>query len=120
MGFNSNKVVDNIDLLIPDEDELTTYERTQLEKEFIFDEVMSEMGRGKEFSVNILIASVGLIFATIIVFGIKIHFNNKIYELSRDLNTLFSEKEKLKEENTVLRMKLEREKYFNEIESEIF
>jgi hypothetical protein len=120
MGFNSNRIVDKIDLLIPDDEELTTYERTQLEKEFIFDEVMYETRRGKEFSVNALISSIALIIVALFVFGIKIHFNNRIYDLSRDINYLSDEKERLFEENIALRMKLEKEKFFNDIESEIF
>jgi hypothetical protein len=120
MGFNSNRVIDKIDLLIPDEEELTAYEKSQLEKEFILEEVMSEMGNNKEFSMNALIGSVALLFVMLSIFGFKIHFNNRIYELSRDINSLQEEKNYLQEENSVLRMKLEKEKYLSEIESEIF
>jgi hypothetical protein len=112
--------LEKIDLLIPDEDDLSTFERNQIEKELILEEVMSEMGKGKEFSLTALIGSVAFLFTILSIIGMKVHFNNKIYTLSREIASLKHERNFLLEENSVIKMKLEDERYRSEIESQIF
>jgi hypothetical protein len=119
MEFGGGQL-ETIDLLIPSEDDLSAFEKNDIEREFILEEVMSDMGKGKEFSLVALIGSIALLFALLFIFGLKVHFNNRIYQLSRDISNLKSEKEFLMEQNSVIKMRLEKEKYRNEIESQIF
>ena len=108
-----------IDLLIPDEASLLL-DQNQIEKELILEEIMFDMGRGNEFSVTTLIKTIIVLFATVFIFGIKIHFSNIVYELSRDISRLKSERNYLNEQNSILKMKFERQKFKSDIVDAIF
>jgi hypothetical protein len=118
MDFHQQLDLD-IDLLIPDEESLIS-NQNQIEKELILEEIMSEMGRGNEFSVTTLITAVIMLLIVVTIFGIKIHFSNKIYKLSREIYILKSEKNLLNEQNSVIRMKLEQQKFKTDVVDAIF
>ena len=50
----------------------------------------------------------------------KIYITNHIYYLSRDINKLLDEYETLKEENRLLKLKLEKIKYKNQVLDTMF
>ena len=108
-----------IDLLIPDEESLIS-NQNQIEKELILEEIMSEMDSGNEFSIYTLIKSIGVLLIAVFIFGIKIHFSNRVYVLSRDIATLKTERDFLNEQNELLKMKLEHQKFKADILDEIF
>ena len=108
-----------IDLLIPDEDSLIS-NQNQIEKELILEEIMSEMDSGNDFSIYTLIKAIGFLLVSVFIFGIKIHFSNQVYMLSRDIATLKMERDFLNEQNQILKMKLEHEKFKSDILDEIF
>ena len=109
----------DIDLLIPDEASLLL-DQNQIEKELILEEIMFDMGKGNEFAVTTLIKAIMVLLATVLIFGIKIHFSNKVYELSRDIGRLKSERNYLNEQNSILKMKLEKQKFKSNILDAIF
>ena len=108
-----------IDLLIPDEDSLIS-NRNQIEKELILEEIMAEMEKNNTLSPGTLIYSIITLFLVVFILGLKIHFSNRIYELSKDIANLKSEKNYLAEQNAILQMKLEQQKYKSNIVDSIF
>jgi hypothetical protein len=109
----------DLDLLIPDEESLIS-NQNQIEKELILEEIMSEMNSGNEFSINTLIKAMALLFVAVFIFGIKIHFSNRVYELSRDISLLKSKKSFLMEQNEILQFKLEEQRFKSDIIDAIF
>lgn len=109
----------DIDLLIPD-DESLLLNQNQIEKELILEEIMFDMGRGNEFSVAILLKTKLIFLAMVLIFGFKIYFSNQVYELSRDISKLKSEKNFLSEQNSVIKMKLEKQRFKSDIIDAIF
>lgn len=64
-----------------------------------------------------------VILSMIIVFLLvfpKIYLRNHIYYTSRDINKLLSEYETLKEENRLLKQKLEKIKFENRVSDRVF
>ncbi|MCI0500246.1 MAG: hypothetical protein L0Y61_00685 [Epsilonproteobacteria bacterium] len=108
-----------IDLLIPDEESLIS-NRNQIEKELILEEIMAEMEKNNMLPTTTLIGSILILFVVVFVLGLKIHFSNRIYELSRDIANLKSERSYLAEQNAILQMKLEQQKYKSNILDSIF
>lgn len=109
----------DIDLLIPDEESLIS-NQNQIEKELILEEIMSEMDSGNEFSIYTLIRAIGVLLIAVFIFGIKIHFSNRVYELSRDITHLKSERDFLSEQNDLLKIKMEEQKFKTDILDVIF
>ena len=109
----------DIDLLIPDEASLLL-NQNQIEKELILEEIMFDMGKGNEFSPDNLFKAMIILIATILIFGIKIHFSNQVYELSRDISRLKTEQNYLNEQNAILKIKLEKQKFKSDIVDAIF
>ncbi len=108
-----------IDLLIPDEDSLIS-NQNQIEKELILEEIMAEMERNNMLPLGTLVGSIIALFLVVFILGIKIHFSNRIYELSKDIANLKSEKNYLAEQNAILQTKLEQQKYKSNIVDSIF
>jgi len=114
----SNKPLD-IDLLIPDEESLIS-NQNQIEKELILEEIMSEMDAGNEFSIYTLIRAIAILLITVFVFGLKIHFSNQVYELSREITHLKNERNFLREQNELLKLKIEKQKFKVDVLDTIF
>jgi hypothetical protein len=108
-----------IDLLIPDEASLLL-NQNQIEKELILEEIMFDMGKGNEFSVTFLIKAIMMLLAIVLVFGMKIYFSNQVYGLSRDIGKLQNERNYLNEQNSILQMKLEKQRFKSDIVDAIF
>jgi len=109
----------DIDLLIPDEASLLL-DQNQIEKELILEEIMFDMGSKNEFSIDFLAMTIGIFFVIILIFSIKIHSSGKVYKLSRDIGRLKSERNYLNEQNSILKMKLEKQKFKSDIVDAIF
>jgi hypothetical protein len=108
-----------IDLLIPDEASVLLHQN-QIEKELILEEIMLDMGRENDFSVTTLIRVILLLLVTVLLFGVKIHFSNQVYELSRDISRLKNERSYLKEQKSVIEQKVEKVRFKNDIMDRIF
>jgi hypothetical protein len=109
-----------VDLLIPDETNVLLHQNQIIEKELILEEIMLDMGKENDFSVTTLIRVILVLLVTVLLFGVKIHFSNQIYELSRDISRLKEEKGYLEEQKTVIELQLEKARFKNDITDRIF
>jgi cell division protein FtsL len=109
-----------IDLLIPDEESLLLDNKNQIEKELLLEEIMPEMEKRDEFGIDMLFKVLLFLFITFALAFPKIHFNNGIYELSREISNLEKQYKFLEEENLILHRKLEKQKFKSEVLDTIF
>ena len=108
-----------IDLLIPDEASVLLHQN-QIEKELILEEIMLDMGRENDFSVTTLIRVILVLLVTVLLFSVKIHFSNQVYELSRDISRLKNERSYLKEQKAIIELQVEKVRFKNDITDRIF
>jgi cell division protein FtsL len=109
-----------IDLLIPDEESLILDNQNQIEKELLLEEIMPEMEKRDEFGVDILLKVLLFMFIAFALAFPKVHFNNGIYRLSREIAKLEKQYKFLQEEHLILQRKLEKQKFKSEVLDTIF
>ena len=71
-------------------------------------------------SIGDLVLGLLLVTIALFVFLPKIYLANEIYYTSRDINKLLDQYEILKEENRLLKQRLEQEKFKNQVLDTIF
>ena len=87
----------------------------------LLDEV--EKGRRRhvdELSFKLLVGVLIVLFTSLLVILPKIYLKNEIYYNSRDISKLYNEYSVLKEENRMLKQKLEYMKFKNQVLDTIF
>lgn len=75
------------------------------------------MNKGKEFN---LAFTIFILFLAMLLFLIKIYISNNIYLLSRDIQKISFQINALKEEQNILKLKVEKLKYKNSIADPLF
>ncbi len=75
------------------------------------------MDKGKDFNLTFIIF---ILFLVMLLFLIKIYISNNIYLLSRDIQKISFQINALKEEQNILKLKVEKLKYQNTIADPLF
>ncbi len=95
--------------------------RDEKAKYNLLDEVEKERRRHvDELSFKLLVGVLIVLFTSLLVILPKIYLKNEIYYNSRDISKLYNEYSVLKEENRMLKQKLEYMKFKNQVLDTIF
>ncbi len=98
-----------------------TKKRNKQSKYKLLDEVeYSRKNNVENLSFNLLIGVFLALFTVLIIILPKIYLKNEIYYKSRDISKFYNEYSILKEENRVLKQKLEYLKFKNQVLDTIF
>lgn len=91
-----------------------------MEREELLESIEEIQKSYENLDVKFLITVIlSMIIVFLLVFP-KIYLRNHIYYTSRDINKLLSEYETLKEENRLLKQKLEKIKFENRVSDRVF
>ena len=91
-----------------------------LEKDQLLDEVLPLFTKVDDFDIKYLIATYLFILFVLLILFPKIYFQNKIYYESRDIAVLKREYKTLQEENELIKMKVEKMRFKNQVLDTMF
>ncbi len=86
----------------------------------LLDEVKEVISREKKLDIIFFLTTIGIMMLVFLTLFPKVYLNSEIYYKSRYIKTLEHEREALKEENVVIKTKVESIKFKNHILDTLF
>ena len=90
------------------------------EKELILESLQEESGNLDDIPFKYLIITLSFIAIILLIVGPKIYLTNNIYYESLDFNKQINQYDTLKEENLILKQKLEKMNFENDTKNILF